>query len=194
MKRFGRRAEHDREAAALPDELRTLRGATAEPEAGVGADGLVEPRRGVDVGYPNPEMVDDSAVVAHRVAVHGFGTVAVRIEKECAVVVVSVLRTGAGGAVVAVAGGGPDAPELVGVSPRRRNERDVQSPSDIVASVRSGEREVAPLGVGLASVRGLDPERREHGLVEVLGGRPVGDANRHMVEHPPTMPATRLRG
>ena len=138
-------------------------------------------------------MVHHAAVVAHRAAVHGFGARAVRVEKERTVVVVSVLRARAGGAVVAVAGGGSDAPELVGVSSCRRDERDVQATCDFVAIVRRGEREIAPLGVRLASVRRLDSERREHRLVEPLGGRPVGDADRHVVEHPPTMPKARTR-
>ena len=54
------------------------------------------------------------------VVVDGFRAVPVGIEEERAVVVVPVLRTRAGGAVVAVAGRRPDPPELVDVSPRGR--------------------------------------------------------------------------
>jgi len=78
----------------------------------VRCDELVEALRGRDVRDPDPEVVD-VAGRPHRAVVHGFGAVSVGVEQEPAVVLVPVLSPRAGGAVVPIAGRGPDAPELI---------------------------------------------------------------------------------
>jgi hypothetical protein len=97
-----------------------------------------------------------------------LGAVAVRVEQERAVVVGRVLRALARRAVVAVAGGRADPPELVDELARRRQPGDVQAPRDRVVRVRGGEREVVPLGEVVARVRLLAPERAQQGRVEPL--------------------------
>ena len=92
-------------------------------------------------------MIDDRSL-AQRAVVHGFGAVAVRVEEERAVVVVAVLRTQPGRAVVWIARGGTRLPELVDVSARRGGEADVQPPRHRALGARRREREVAPLGAG----------------------------------------------
>jgi hypothetical protein len=145
-------------------------------------DGLVEALRRGDVGDADPEVVDPAAL-SHRAVVHGFGAVPVRVEEERAVVVVAVLRAQAGRAIVAVAGVGAGAPELVHALTRRRDERDVEPPRHRLLFVGPREREVVPLRV----CRLLDAERPQHGLVEALRRLAVRDTNRDVVEHAPTI-------
>ena len=125
---LGRRiARDDRERAAEAGEERPVCELASDVEARGRRDGLVEARRGLEVGDADPEVIDDRSL-AQRAVVHGFGAVAVRVEEERAVVVVAVLRTQPGRAVVWVARGGTRLPELVDVSTRRGGEADVQPP------------------------------------------------------------------
>jgi hypothetical protein len=114
---------------------------------------------------------------------HRLGAVAVGVEQERAVVVVPVLGTGPGRAVVAVAGGGPDAPELVDVLARGRDERDVQAPGHRGLGARLSQREVVPLGELIVAVRLRDAERAQHRRVEPLRCLAGRGADRDVVEH-----------
>jgi hypothetical protein len=141
-------------------------------------DQLVERLRGGEVADADPEVVDRAAG-AQRAVVDGLDARAVRVEQEGAVVVVAVLRPRPGLAVRAAPGGDAGLPERVDLRAGRRHEADVQPPGRLAL----GEGEVVPLRELLVGVRLPDPDRREHRLVEALRGLPVGDADRHVVEH-----------
>jgi hypothetical protein len=68
------------------------------------------------IGYADPQMVDDP-LGSHTRVVDGFGTVAVRIKQECAVVVGRVLRARAWRTVIAVARCPAGLPERIDVPP-----------------------------------------------------------------------------
>ena len=85
-------------------------------------DRLVEAPRGRQVGHADPEVVDRGAR-GHPAVMDGLRAVAVGVEQEGAVVVLAVLRTGAGRTVLAVARGGARAPEFVDELPGGRGER-----------------------------------------------------------------------
>ena len=175
-------AADDRERAAEAGEERPVIELAPDVEPRSRGDGLVEARRGLEVGDPDPEVID-AALLPQRAVVYGLGAVAVRIEEECAVVVVAVLRPQAGRAVVGIAGVRSRLPERVDVGARRRCEPDVQAPRHRPVGARRRETEVDPLDVVLIRVGLLDPERLQHGLVELLRGCAVRSADRHVVEH-----------
>ena len=83
---------------------------------------------------------------------------------------------------VAVARVDSRAPERVDDLTGRREERNVEPPRHRVLVGGRSDREVAPLAE-LVALGSLQSERPEHGVIERLGGRPVGGANRHVVEH-----------
>src|SRR5215210_4289296 len=169
---LGGRARHHREGAALAHELGALRRVGRQVKARAGGEGLVEALRSRHVGYANPQVVDDAAA-AELAVVHGLGAVAVVVQQERTVVVAAVLRPRPGRAVVAVAGLGADAPELVDVGPRGRDEAGVQPPRDDPLAAGVGQGEVGPpIGEG-----------GQHGLVEALRGREVGRLQRDPLEH-----------
>ena len=77
-----------------PKQAKSVRSCelASDVEARGRGDGLVEARRGLEVGDADPEVIDDRSL-AQRAVVHRFGAVAVRVEEERPVVVVAVLRT-----------------------------------------------------------------------------------------------------
>src|SRR3954462_11304062 len=115
--------------------------------------------------------------------VNGLDAVAVGVEEKGAVVVVAVLRTRARCAVVLVTGLGSGAPERVRGGARRRGEADVQAARHGVLLVNERQREVLPLGVVLAAARHADADGGQDGVVELLRGAAIGDADRDVVEH-----------
>ncbi len=132
----------------------------------------------------------DHAASAHRPVVDRLGAVAVRVEQKRAVVVLRVLRPRPGWAVVPIAGRGAGPPEVVDVRTRGRHEPDVEVPRGRLLRVGRRQREVVPLGEGLARVASLDSDRAEHGLVEALRRLTVRGANRHVVEHGDEFPGS----
>jgi hypothetical protein len=132
--------------------------------------------------------VVDLAARSHVAVVHGLGAVPVGVEEEPAVVVLRVLRARPGRAVVAVAGLGAGAPELVHLGTRARPEAHVEAVRDRLVLTRRRDREEAPLRQLVVAVLLLDAERAQHRVVEALRSLPVGDADLHVVEHAPTIP------
>src|SRR5205823_9727664 len=109
--------------------------------------------------------------------------------QERAVVVAAVLRPWPGLSVVPIPGLRADAPELVHVLARRRDEAGVQTPRDGMAVVGVCERELsAPHRVVRVATRLLDADRAQHRVVEELRGSAVRRADRDVIEHVPTMP------
>src|SRR5437763_12808860 len=125
----------------------------------------------------------DAAGLARAAVVHGLDAVAVRIEEKRSVVVLAVLGTRARCAVVPIARRGADPPELVDDRPGGCEEGDVQPAGDGLLLGGLGQREVAPLRVGIRVARLLEAHRRQNGVVEPLRGGTVRDADRHVVEH-----------
>jgi hypothetical protein len=175
-------ARHEAEGAARPREVHSLGEHVGEAQSRVRSYRLVEAPRRRDVGDADPDMVD-AARLTHPAVMHRLCAVAVRVEKECSVVVLAVLRTRARGAVVPIAGFGTRAPELVDLRSRRCEEGDVQPACDRLVLAGLREREVAPLRVWIRTARLLQANRRQNRVVEPLGGRTIRDPDRHVVEH-----------
>src|SRR5439155_18263615 len=86
----------DAEGPILAPEMPPFWPLAREDEAAEGTDGLVEALRGLEVGDPDPEMVDAVVAFARAPVVDCLGSGAVRVEHEAAVVVRRVLRTRSG--------------------------------------------------------------------------------------------------
>ena len=125
----------------------------------------------------------DVAGLAHDPVVDGLRAVAVGVEQERAVVVVAVLRPRARLAVAREAGPGARPPKLVHFGTRGRDETDVQAPGRRLAFRDRSDGEVVSFGDGQVRVGLLDPERREHEVVEALRRLTVRHADGDVIEH-----------
>jgi hypothetical protein len=143
-----------------------------------GGDGFPEAPAGGEISDSQPDVIDRWLCPFPEAGAR-LDAVAVGIEDEAAVVARVVLRPQARLAVARVARIDAAPPESVDVLPRRSREGEVEVASDRMLLIRLREGEVVPL------VEPVSPARRsaEHGLVEAPGSRPVGDADRHVVEH-----------
>jgi len=118
------------------------------------------------------------------VVMDGLHTVAVRIEQEAAVVILPVLRSRPGCAVVLIPRLCAGTPERVDELAGSSAEADVQPTGDgsLVVGVRKRELP-APNRVLLVAAALLVADRAEHEVVEHLARRAVGNADRDVVDH-----------
>src|SRR5262249_40928883 len=116
-----------------------------DPQVQDRRDRLVEAPARPEVGNPEPEVVDRRPALRAPRPVDGLDAVAVRIEKEAAVVVGRVLRPRAGLAVTRVPGPHPTPPEGVDVFRRASREGDVEVPCHRMLGVGLYHSEVLPL-------------------------------------------------
>jgi HAD superfamily hydrolase (TIGR01509 family) len=179
---FRRLAGDQRERAGLAVVLHPFGAVVVLTQAGVRGDRVVEGPGAVQVGHPDPQVVDDPAP-ARALVVDRLGAVAVGVEQERAVVVGPVLGPDARRAVVAVAGVDAGLPGLLDPVAVARHEADVQPAGDRVLGVGRGHAEVLPLAEGPGAVALIDAERLQDDVVEALSGAAVAGAYRHVVEH-----------
>jgi hypothetical protein len=106
--------------------------------------------------------VIDVALGPLTVAMHGFEAVAGGVLEERRVVIVGVVRTRAGGAVIGKAGVDTSPTETIDLGRGRRDERDMDAPSDRMVLVGLREREVAPGRQARRARSLLDPKLIEH--------------------------------
>jgi hypothetical protein len=148
-------------------------------EAEHGCDRLPETAARLEVGDPEPEVIDRRPALGTPRPVHGLDAVAVWIEEKGAVVVLGVLRSEPGLAVTGVPRLHPAPPEGVDLFLRRRREGHVQVPSHRMVGVDLHDPEVRPLVVLPVGVRRL----AEHRRVEAPRRRAVADPDIQVIEH-----------
>ena len=179
MEVLGRHPAHQGEGAALAGEAHPVRLVVGEAEPRERGDRGVERLGGGDIGHADPEVVDSSAA-PQRSVVHGLCAVAVRVEQEAAVVVVAVGAAARGG-------------HRRGSRPPRRRARSRRparawarrsrcAGAGSVGGPRPPRRTRTPATRELVGAA-VDAERRQHGAVEAVGGRPVRHPDRDVVEH-----------
>jgi hypothetical protein len=153
-------------------DCRVLAG--AETEARVRRDRLVEAPRRIEVADADPKVVD--AAVGHGglgFAVERLDTVAVRVEKEAAVVVRVVTRPRPRRSVTAIARLDPGAPEGVDGRAVGSTEAHMKPPGHRMLAIGREKVPVLPLDQFTVGAHRFRAVHRKHGAVEAAGSAQI---------------------